>query len=213
MKTNDLIDMLATGPDVTAPPLPLRRNALLVACAVLVSTVLMMLFLGIRQDLAEVALQPAFWLKIAFVAALVWAGRIATARLSSPGAPLAMLPVLIATPLLIMFLVAALILIDAAPDQRAQLFWGDTWRSCALLIAALSLPMFAALLKVMRDLAPTRLRWSGAAAGFTAGACAATVYSLHCPEIDAPFLGCWYLVGMLIPAAIGALIGPRVLRW
>lgn len=216
MKTDDLINMLASGPDVTAPARPARqvlRNAMLVAGAVLLSTILMMILLGVRHDLAEVAVQPAFWLKIAFVAALVWAGRVAVARLSLPGARVAMLPVLIATPLMIMFLVAALMLIYAEPDQRAHLFWGDTWRSCTFLIAGLSLPMFAAILNVMRDLAPTRLRWSGAAAGFTAGACAASIYSLHCPEIEAPFLACWYLGGMLIPAAIGALIGPRFLRW
>ena len=216
MKTDDLIDMLASGPDVTAPARPAQqmlRNVMLVACAVLVSTALMMTLLGIRHDLAEVVGQPAFWLKIAFVAALVWTGRVASARLASPGARIAMLPALIATPLLIMFVVAALMLTDAAPEQRAQLFWGDTWRTCAVLIAALSLPIFAAILKVMRDLAPTRLRWSGAAAGFAAGASAAAVYSLHCPEIDAPFIACWYVLGMLIPTGTGALIGPRVLRW
>ncbi|HCN91143.1 MAG TPA: anti-sigma F factor, partial [Oxalobacteraceae bacterium] len=27
------------------------------------------------------------------------------------------------------------------------------------------------------------------------------------------FIGFWYLLGILIPAGIGALIGPRVLRW
>jgi hypothetical protein len=29
----------------------------------------------------------------------------------------------------------------------------------------------------------------------------------------APFIGIWYLLGMLIPAVIGASIGPRLLRW
>jgi hypothetical protein len=29
----------------------------------------------------------------------------------------------------------------------------------------------------------------------------------------APFIGTWYLLGMLIPAAAGAMIGPRLLRW
>jgi hypothetical protein len=29
----------------------------------------------------------------------------------------------------------------------------------------------------------------------------------------APFIGFWYLLGMLIPAAAGALLGPRLLRW
>jgi hypothetical protein len=39
------------------------------------------------------------------------------------------------------------------------------------------------------------------------------VYAFHCPELAAPFLGVWYVLGMLIPAALGALIGPRVLHW
>ena len=46
-----------------------------------------------------------------------------------------------------------------------------------------------------------------------AGAIAALVYALHCPEMEAPFIGVWYVAGMLIPAAAGALLGPFVLRW
>jgi hypothetical protein len=29
----------------------------------------------------------------------------------------------------------------------------------------------------------------------------------------APFLGSWYLAGLLIPTALGVLAGPRLLRW
>jgi hypothetical protein len=68
-------------------------------------------------------------------------------------------------------------------------------------------------LKVMRGLAPTRLRWAGAGGGFAAGAAAALVYSLHCPELAAPFVGMWYLLGMAIPMGVGAALGPRLLRW
>jgi hypothetical protein len=39
------------------------------------------------------------------------------------------------------------------------------------------------------------------------------VYSLHCREMGVPFLGTSYLLGILLPAAIGAIIGPRLLRW
>jgi len=45
------------------------------------------------------------------------------------------------------------------------------------------------------------------------GALGALVYTLHCPELEAPFLGVWYVLGMLIPAVLGAIVGPRVLRW
>jgi hypothetical protein len=54
---------------------------------------------------------------------------------------------------------------------------------------------------------------AGAAAGFAAGAIGAFLYSVHCAELAAPFIGIWYLLGILIPTTIGALCGPRFLRW
>lgn len=49
--------------------------------------------------------------------------------------------------------------------------------------------------------------------GSLAGALGALVYALHCPEVQAPFLAVWYLAGMAIPTALGAVLGPRLLRW
>ena len=46
-----------------------------------------------------------------------------------------------------------------------------------------------------------------------AGATAALVYCLHCTEMEAPFIGLWYVIGMLIPAVVGALLGRALLRW
>ena len=114
---------------------------------------------------------------------------------------------------LVMRLLAASVLMGADPPQRAQLFFGETWTSCPLLVALLSAPVFVASFWAMRGLAPTRLGLAGAAAGLLSGAIGALVYCLHCPEMAAPFLGLWYLIGMLIPTALGALIGPRLLRW
>jgi negative regulator of sigma F NrsF-like protein/sigma-70-like protein len=51
------------------------------------------------------------------------------------------------------------------------------------------------------------------ACGLAAGAMGALAYSLHCPEPAAPFPGFWYLLGMLIPTAVGMALGPRLLRW
>jgi hypothetical protein len=65
----------------------------------------------------------------------------------------------------------------------------------------------------MRSLAPIRMPLAGAAAGLLAGALGATVYTLHCPEMAAPFIGIWYVLGMLVPAAVGAALGRLVLRW
>ena len=73
--------------------------------------------------------------------------------------------------------------------------------------------MFVALAATMRTMAPTHLRGAGALAGFASGALAALVYSIHCPELAAPFVGTWYVLGILIPTALGALSGERLLRW
>ncbi len=213
MKTDDLINLLASGPDVSAPKLPVRHFALLIALGMLASIVIMMTTLGLRPNMAALAMLPQFWVKMAFVIALAGTGWITVVRLSKPGARTNILPLLIATPVVLIWLVAATTLMNAAPGERATLFWGDTWHYCSWLIAILSLPIFVSILKVMRSLAPTRLRLAGTGAGFAAGAVATLVYSFHCPEIEAPFIGFWYLIGILIPTAIGALIGPRVLRW
>ena len=59
----------------------------------------------------------------------------------------------------------------------------------------------------------TDLRFTGAVLGLFAGAMAALVYTLHCPELSPAFLVVWYSLGMLIPAAVGAALGERLLRW
>ncbi len=213
MKTDDLIDMLARGPDVGVVPRPARACWLPLLAGLLASTAIMFALLGVRPDLAEAAMRPAFWIKLLFSAALAWAGWLAAKRLSAPGARTASLPLLLAVPVLLIWCMAAATLLYAAPAARADLFWGSTWRYCPLLITLLSLPVFAAALRVMRGLAPTRLRRAGAAAGLASGAAAAAVYCLHCPEMSVVFVGFWYVLGMLIPAALGAAIGPRVLAW
>ncbi len=80
-------------------------------------------------------------------------------------------------------------------------------------IAALSVPLLAALLWLLRSMAPTRPVLAGAMAGLMAGAMAGLVYSLHCPEIAYAFLAVWYVAAMAVMAGVGALLGSRLLRW
>ena len=75
------------------------------------------------------------------------------------------------------------------------------------------MPLFIGIFWAVRGMAPTRLRLTGAVAGLLAGAAATMVYCLHCPEMEAPFWGLWYFLGMLVPAFAGLLLGPRLLRW
>nr|WP_315213211.1 DUF1109 domain-containing protein [uncultured Duganella sp.] len=213
MKTDDLITMLSNGPDVALAARPVRATALPLFAGLLASAALMVAILGLRPDLGLELTWPAFWLKLVFSLALAGAGGLAVKRLAAPGASTRALPLFVAGPVLALWAVAAVALWLAAPDLRADLFWGSTWRYCPLLIAVLSLPLLAAALHILRGRAPTRLRLAGAAAGFAAGGAAAVVYCLHCPEMSPVFVGFWYLLGILIPTALGAALGPRALAW
>lgn len=214
MKTDELVSLLATG-DVAVPRRALpTRLALATATGLLASVILMLGLLGIRSDLAQAAAAPMFWVKIGFAGLLIVAGLVATWRLGRPGVRLGRLPPsTTATPVLLLWLLAIASLSQATPSQRATLLLGETWSSCAFLIALLATPLLASTLWAVRGMAPTRLRLAGAAAGLFAGSVAALVYSLHCPEMSAPFIALWYLLGVTIPTALGAWLGPRMLRW
>lgn len=213
MKTDELISMLASGTVAVDTPAAAQRYAVAIGWGAAGAALLMFALLQVRHDLGQAVLLPMFWVKIGFVAWLAAGSLFAALRLSRPGAEIKWVPLVLALPVLGIWVIAAFTLIEAEPVERAKLFFGDTWKSCPLLIAMLSVPVFAAVLFIMKDLAPTRPRQAGFAAGLLSGSVAAVVYCLHCPEMGAPFIGFWYLLGALIPAGVGALLGNTALRW
>lgn len=213
MKTDELISMLATG----ATPVPAnaasRRLATALGAGFPIAALLMALIYGMRTDLAQAASEWVFMMKLAFAGSLALAGFVATERLARPGMRLNGVCWALLAPLVLLWLVAATVLLGAAPAQRADLIFGDTWKTCPFNIALISLPLFAAELWAMKGLAPTRPALAGASAGCLAGALGTLVYALHCPETGAPFVAIWYVLGIAIPTLAGAVLGPRVLRW
>lgn len=213
MKTDELIAMLASDAGAVAPRIWRQRYALALGAGVLGASLLMVLLLGVRPDIADAVRLPMFWVKLAFPALLAAVTLLAAVRLSRPGMALGRLGSALAAPVLAIWLLAGLSLLGAPVEDRGMLVWGETWTACLVNIPMLSVPAFIGLLWVMKTLAPVRPALAGAAAGLLAGAISAAVYALHCPELAAPFIGIWYTLGMLIPAALGALVGGRLLRW
>lgn len=213
MKTDELVTLLATQAGAVEPKAATRRFATALGWGLFGAVLAMAVTLGVRPDLRAAALLPMFWFKLAFPAAVAVTALYGALRLARPGMRLGRLPHILAALLAILWLMAAVTLLQAEPAQRAALIFGQTWRECPINIALLSLPVFAASLWAMKQLAPTRLAHAGAAAGLLAGAAGAAIYALHCPEMEAPFLAVWYVLGMLIPAVAGAFLGARLLRW
>ncbi len=214
MKTDELIGLLAAD----ASPVPRHVGERRFALALLVGGLLALAWVadqyGLRADLAAVALTAPFALKLAMPLAVAVCALVVVFRLAHPGARVR--PAWrwgLVLPVGLLWLWAAAVLATAAPDTRADLVLGQTWRVCVFNVTATALPVGVALFWALRGLAPTRPVATGAAAGWLAGAVGATVYALHCPEMDAPFLAVWYVVGMAVCAGLGALAGRWALRW
>jgi hypothetical protein len=213
MKTEDLVSLLSTGAEAVDLRLPSRRWLLALAGGAVIAFLLTAGLLKLNPTFWHETSKPMFWVRECYCAVLGVLGFVTVARLARPGLRLGLAPVGIPVAVIAMWVLAVVTLVAASPQNRGRLILGHTASVCPFLIALIAAPLLIALLWVMRSLAPTRLRWAGAASGFAAGSIGALVYTLHCPELAAPFLGIWYLLGMLIPTAVGALLGPRVLRW
>ena len=186
--TDALIAQLAAQAAPVRPAAIAGRFALALAVAVPLTAVFMVAGLGVdlRPDLPALLSGSPDLPKHLFAFAMLVAGWLACTRLARPGASLGGLIGAVGLPVAVML---------------------------AFGIAVLSLPTFAGAILAMRGLAPTRLRLAGAAAGLLAGAAGASVFALHCREFAPPFVAAWYLLGIAVPVAAGALAGPRLLRW
>ncbi len=213
METDKLIAMLAREAEPVAPGRVRQRYGAALALGVAGASVLMVAFLGVRRDLAEAARESMFWVKLALPLALLAVSIVSAVRLARPGVRLGYAVEAAMVPVGAIWTLAGAVLLAAGPGERLPLLLGVTWMSCPFSIALLSSPAFVAAFWAMRGMAPTRPVVAGAFSGLLAGSLGAAVYCLHCPEMAAPFLGTWYLLGIALPTLAGAAAGPRLLRW
>jgi len=213
MKTDDLVSLLATGIRPVDRHIMRRAFVRAIALGGAGALVLMALLYGVRPDIQQMLVTPLFWIKVALPFSLAVASFLVLRRLLVPGADVGTRWAMPLAPALIVWIAALAVLANAPDGDRLRLILGLTWRSCPFNIALLSLPLCAAVVWAVRQMAPTHLRAAGAMAGMLAASVATVVYCLHCPEMEVPFWAIWYLAGMLIPTLAGWLLGPRLLRW
>ncbi len=213
MKTDELIVLLARDATPVKRGMLSARLILFALLGALAAFVIMVPWLGIRPDLADAVTGTTFWMKAVYTFGLGVAGLALAERLSRPGAK-GLFGLVLAVAFIGVIVVIAVNQFMSTPrEQIEDAVMGTTWDSCPWRILVLSIPGLAAILWTMRSFAPTRLVLAGAVAGLLAGGIAATVYGLHCAETGAPFVAIWYSMGVILSAVVGAIVGPRVLRW
>jgi len=210
MKTEDLISALA------ADTLPHKSVGQRLARALPVSTgvslVAFAMFWGPRADIADV-LSSAAALKTILPLVLVALAGVLSLALARPrmrsGFRFAALGFFAAV------LVAAFA-ITAARGGVSGLTGALATPSlmvCLLSIPTLALPVLGAAFWALSAGAALRPRLTGAVVGLMAGGLAASIYSLYCDQDAALFVLPAYSVAILFIAFIGAVVGPRLLRW
>ena len=213
MRTENLVASLADNLRPVAPGAVPRRITLALIGGAVVTMMLIVAWLGLRPDLADAVLGFPFWMKWSYTISVGVIAVLATIHLARPEADRPHWLWWLVLPVGLLAVLTINQLATTPPGDWTALWQGRSWRVCTIKVATLSLPIFVGIILAFRSFAPTRLRLTGGIAGLAAGACGAVLYCLHCPEVSALFVLVWYSLGMLTTAAIGALVGPRLLRW
>lgn len=211
MKTEDLIAALAAGAGPAPRAVVARRltPALLIGASA--SIVLALVTLGLVPDVG--AIGTALWIKLGYTAALAAAAAWLSSKLARPAAQVQRATAAVIVVLAVMALAGGSALLGTPAAERMDYLMGQSWLRCASAVLGLSLPALAATLWALRGLAPTQARAAGLAAGLLAGAVGAFGYAFACFEQSTAFIALWYTLGIGLVGALGAALGPRVLRW
>lgn len=211
MKTDDLIDALARNVEPAERPRWRRRLALTLLVGLAVAAALVAIGLGVRTDIG-VARMPVM-MKALFSALAAAVILPVAVQLMKPGRPLGWRLGAVALFVGVCALCVVVALMGEAPEDRMRAWMGGGAPWCVVLIPVLAAPTAALLLWLMRAFAPTRLALLGAAIGALSGGIGAMAYAMYCPTDSVAFVTTWYVLGIALSAAIGAVVGARVLRW
>jgi hypothetical protein len=211
MKTDQLIEILSSNVEPVKPG-HLRKALVLALVAGGVGAFGIMLgTVGFRPN--GLPRLEFLSLRLVFTFSLIAIGSTFLARLASPGQRSGKLVALTVLPFLVIVVTGAIAVGFASPMVWGRMLFGMNWMTCLLCIPGFAVLPFIALVWFLRNGAPTNLRLTGAIAGLLAGALGATAYAFHCPDDSVPFIAFWYASMVGFCALIGALVGPRLLRW
>jgi len=210
MKTDQLVDALVADGGAASPIARLLLLAL--AAGVALSLVVFFLTLGIRPDIGPALETWRFDLKIVTaLLGLVLAFGVCRdcARPDMPPHPLRRLLPLLA--LIVLAVAVELVLVPEAAWRQRLI--GSNSLICLPMVPILSLAPLAVVLWMLRRAAPASPALAGAAGGFMAALSGATLYAFHCFDDSPLFVATWYSLAVLGMTAVGAWLGPKLLRW
>ncbi|MBR0754439.1 DUF1109 domain-containing protein [Bradyrhizobium jicamae] len=212
MDTDQLIRTLAADNAHQSRPVGLVLMLALLAAAP-VSLLMFFSELGIRPDVMTAMRNPFFDLKFAVTLALAISATAVSLHLSRPEASLRGFGwwLLVPAGILVAGISGEMMMPQRTPMMTRLV--GKNSMACMTAIPEMALPLLAAALYGLRQGAPARPAVAGAVAGLLSAGLAATVYASHCTDDSPLFVATWYTIATALVAAIGALVGAKVLRY
>jgi hypothetical protein len=212
MKTDDLINAIAA--DAETPRAPIERTVWIgTGVGVVVAALLYVSLLPLRPDLMSAMGDWHFLLKWAFSLTLLGTALALMLRLARPqSVPGLDWLLLFGAPLVLTLGVVTEMFALPSSTWFPTMVGTNAW-GCIIFVPILSALPLIVMLLVLRRGATTRPALAGAVAGLVAAGIAATFYATHCQNDSPLFLAAWYVLATLFVAAVGAVLGTRLLRW
>lgn len=211
MKTEDLINVLASGVEPAERPRWRFNLAITLLVGLVVAVLLVAIGLGVRPDIGT-ARMPVM-MKALFSALCAAVILPMAVQLMKPGRPLGWRLGAVVLFFGVCAIATIVALMGEEPGRRMEAWMGGAVPWCVVLIPVLAAPVAAMLTWFMRSFAPTRITLTGAAIGALSGGVGAMAYAMYCPTDSVAFVTTWYVVAIAVCAALGALIGSKFLRW
>lgn len=212
MNTEHLIAELARVP--AASPLKTAQIAAAVLGLVALCVAMFLTWAGVRSGLVTALSDPLVATKTLLPALLGGVALAAVLRLMRPEGTVSMGQRALVG--LIIAMAAVIYALGYATQDRA-LWFADlslvAVLECLAFIVLISVPALALSFALVRQGATTAPARTGAALGLGVSGAAAAGYSLYCTQDNPIFFVTWYGAAILLVTALGAIAGPRLLRW
>jgi hypothetical protein len=230
MKTDELIQQLVGDAKQKARFSVFQKLLIGITSVIAITLLQLWIFLGIHPEFQIFLHTPVFWFRFILLALICVLAMHMMWKLSQPftqpktlrveaGVSFAALFAILTTPFIPNLPSESMVIAQAHGWALASVELGEDVSIWKILlhtsgtITLLALPVFAALIWLMKRMAPSHPSLAGASAGFAASAMAALEYSFNSPYDLSAYSNLGYFICMASLPAIGALIGKRWLRW
>lgn len=213
MKTEDLISAIAADNASVSPPIG-RAITAAFGAGITLAVIEFAAMLNIREDFASaITSDPRFIFKFVFTLGLAIPAAMLVSRLARPEGADGWAKALIAVPLALLAVAVGLELMTIPKEHWAEHAMGSMPGQCMRYIPLLSIAPFIATFAMLRYGAPSNPVTAGAAAGLVSSSIAAALYASYCVDDSPLFVAIWYIGGITLVTALGALMGKYALRW